>query len=177
MKKLLVFLILILFCISATGCVWIINVHDKLHLPHPSENVEKIEIYDLGTIHLYDDGYYDTDWGTYERNPEATFENFTDHFYPIQTLQGETVNDFYVRLKNLPISHGFFLVLAAVDPADPVHMGYVVRIIYKDGKYDLISTHLQTYHEADGVYERFARVEIESNWSAFVEEYLNTSDK
>ena len=177
MKKFLTILLLIALCFSFTGCVWIIHVHKDLSLSQPTENVEKIEIYNLGTLRIYYDGYYDEEWKTYKNKPEITIENFHSHIIPAKTIEGVVAKDFYERLKNMPASVEFFFVLAAVDPADPNHHGYAARIIYKNGEYDVISDWVQTYHNADGTSDGFGKTIIEADWTTFIEEYLDSAEQ
>lgn len=177
MKKFLTILLLIALCFSFTGCVWIIHVYKDLSLSQPTENVEKIEIYNLGTLRIYYDGYFDEEWKTYKKEPEITVENFHSHIIPAKTIEGVVAKDFYERLKNMPASVEFFFVLAAVDPADPNHSGYAARIIYKNGEYDVISDWVQTYHNADGTSDGFGKTIIEADWTTFIEEYLDSAEQ
>ena len=138
--------------ISLSGCI----VYDTTYpLLHSADKIETIEIYLL----------------------EAAKGEIPEEAIPVAYVDSADYSDFCSDLEDLPFRNGIMLLPVAFDPGWYLD-GYVVKIIYDTGGFDIIAgSGYQYQQEADGsrFRGRHYSVEDDSMWNSFIEKYINIS--
>lgn len=121
MKKLFVILLIVL-SLFFSGCI--IDFSEYFSTSQNIEQVELIEIY-------YIEDYID--------------ENTDNLSNPIYTVEQSHYEDFVLDLETLYFKDG--VIIFPPIPQDPnlYHYGYIIKILYFDNSYDLISQGFRSY--------------------------------
>lgn|GEM_PF-4929843 len=135
-------------CACLTSCI-LIPVSDSYHPQFEDETIRSVELYDL-------------DAGTYGSIPEDQ--------KPVCALSSDKFVDFCRELDDLMgFQIGFLVFPAANDPSFSL-AGYVVKITYESGTYEVVGDGYQSYNPADGKFKATHHSLSTEKWNAFIEE-------
>ena len=116
MKRLIYFIMLLTLLICTTGCV---TFHEKFETVNNIENILSIEVY-------FVDFSYDTE-----------LDNLPATAQPIKIVDRSLFEEVIKDLENLDFK-STLLIFAASDPNFNLY-GYVIKIMYDSGVYQLVS--------------------------------------
>jgi len=140
--------------VGLTGCM-VIPIRQKIELRYDVSEITAIEIYNLG------DGAYDV----YQLE-----ELMEQNFIPVATLETEQYSGFAEEIKELDFSDTLVIALASVS-TDYSFIGYIVKITYTNGEYEILNHRCQTYHNDKGNYPDSYGCD-EGDWNRLIEAYL-----
>jgi len=150
MKKLIYFIMLLTLLICTTGCV---TFHEKFERVDNIENILSIEVY-------FVDFSYDTD-----------LDNLPTTAQPIKILNNNMYNQVIEDLESLDYKE----IIPLFAPSDPNFnlYGFVIKIMYNSGIYQLVSNAGAVYtYDSNGYLSSFhARVE-QDIWDNLIIKYL-----
>ena len=154
LRKITAMLVVVCLLGSLTGCV-IIPLKKHLELRYDVSEIISIEIFDL-----CDESYeiYDLE------------ELIDNDLAPVATLTSEQYSDFADRLKEIEFNDTWVIMLASMD-VDYSFRGYVVKVTYANGEYEILSRSSQAYHNEEGHYMGTVVCE-EGDWNRFIKEYM-----
>lgn len=153
-RKITTLFVTLLLLVSLTGCM-LIPMVKKLDLHYDVSEITSIEIFNLGD-EVYD--VYDLE------------ELIDDNFIPAATLTSEQFSEFADRVGEFRFTDTYVIALASVQ-VDYSFAGYVVKITYANGEYELLSNGSQAYKNEKGHYMDSYSCD-EGDWNRFIEEYL-----
>ena len=156
LRKITAMLVVVCLLGSLTGCV-IIPLKKHLELRYDVSEIISIEIFDL-----CDESYeiYDLE------------ELIDNDLAPVATLTSEQYSDFADRLKEIEFNDTWVIMLASMD-VDYSFRGYVVKVTYANGEYEMLNNCSQAYRKEKGHYmDSYDCDELE--WFRFLAEYLKT---
>ena len=153
-RKITALFVALMLAFSMAGCM-IIPVKTNVELRYDVTEITSIEIFNLGD-EVYD--VYDLE------------ELIDDNFIPVATLTSESYSDFADGLKKIEFTDTWVLVVAAVD-VDDSFTGYVAKVTYANGEYEILSHGSQAYHNEEGHYVGTVVCE-EGDWNRFIKEYM-----
>ena len=142
--------------VGLTGCI-AIPVREKIELRYGVSEIASIEIYNLG------DGAYDI----YELE-----ELMDQNFIPVAILETEQYADFVDEVQELAFTDTLVIALASVS-TDYSFIGYIAKITYANGEYEILNYRCQVYHNSKGNYPDSYGCD-EGDWNRFIETYLPT---
>ena len=154
LRKITVLFAALLLLVSLTGCM-LIPMVKKLDLHYDVSEITSIEIFNLGD-EVYD--VYDLE------------ELIDDNFIPAATLTSEQYSGFADRVGELTFTDTYVIALASVQ-VEYSFAGYVAKITYANGEYELLSNGSQAYKNEKGHYMDSYSCD-EGDWNRFIEEYL-----
>ena len=146
--------LMMVLLVGLTGCM-VIPIRQKIELRYDVSEITAIEIYNLG------DGAYDM----YELE-----ELMDNNFMPVATLESEQYSGFAEEIKELDFSDTLVIALASVS-TDYSFIGYIVKITYANGEYEILNHRCQTYHNDKGNYPDSYGCD-EGEWNRLIETYL-----
>lgn len=149
MKRICAFLVALILVLNLTGCLVI--VPETYRLLYGVEEIETIAIYDLG---------------------EKSVESLDDSLEPVGYIPKEQYESFANSVEYLPYTNTFIIVLAAIDSSFSFS-GYVFKVSYQNGGYEIITSGArQPYRTAEGKERSYSYECDEEVWLAFVKQYL-----
>ena len=153
-RKITALFVAFLLIFSLTGCM-IIPIRQKIELRYDVSEITAIEIHNLG------DEAYDI----YQLE-----ELMEQNFIPIATLESEQYSGFAEEIKELDFSDTLVIAPASVS-TDYSFIGYIVKITYANGEYEILNHRCQTYHNDKGNYPDSYGCD-EGDWNRLIEAYL-----
>ena len=153
-RKITALFVAFLLIFSLTGCM-VIPIRQKIELRYDVSEIAAIEIYNLG------DGSYDV----YQLE-----ELMEQNFIPVATLESEQYSGFAEEIKELDFSDTLVIALASVS-TDYSFIGYIVKITYANGEYEILNHRCQAYSNDDGHYPNAYSCD-EGEWDRWIEGYL-----
>ena len=154
MKKLIYFIMLLTLLICTTGCV---TFHEKFERVDNIENILSIEVY-------FVDFLYD---------PEL--DNLPDTAQPIKILDRSLFEEAIKDLENLDFK-STLLIFAASDPNSNLY-GYVIKIMYDSGVYQLVSNAGVSYtYDPNGYLNSFHGRLKEDVWNNLIIKYIGEEE-
>lgn len=154
-RKITALFVALMLPVSLMGCM-IIPVKKNLELRYDVSEITSIEIFNLG------DEVYDV---------YGLEELIDDNFIPTATLTSEQYSDFADRVGELVFTDTYVIALTSVSVDDSL-AGYVVKITYANGEYELLNDRSQAYRNEEGHYMNSYSCD-EGDWNRFIEEYLD----
>ena len=146
--------LMMVLLVGLTGCM-VIPMRQKIELRYDVSEIAAIEIYNLG------DGAYDV----YQLE-----ELMEQNFIPIATLETEQYSGFTEEIKELDFSDTLVIAPASVS-TDYSFIGYIVKITYANGEYEILNHRCQAYCNDDGHYPNAYSCD-EGEWDRWIEGYL-----
>ena len=146
--------LMMVLLVGLTGCM-VIPMRQKIELRYDVSEITAIEIYNLG------DGAYDV----YQLE-----ELMEQNFIPVATLETEQYSGFAEEIKELDFSDKLVIALASVS-TDYSFIGYIVKITYANGEYEILNHRCQAYCNDDGHYPNAFSCD-EGEWDRWIEGYL-----
>ena len=154
MKKLIYFILLLTLLICTTGCV---TLHKKFERVDNIENILSIEVY-------FVDFSYDTE-----------LDNLPVTAQPIKILDRSLFEEVIKDLENLDFK-STLLIFAASDPNFNLY-GYVIKIMYDSGVYQLVSNAGAVYtYDSNGYLNSFHSSVKEDVWSNLIIKYIGEEE-
>ena len=154
MKKLIYFIMLLTLLICTTGCV---TFHEKFERVDNIENILSIEVY-------FVDVSYDT-----------PLENLPTTARPIKILDRSLFEEVIKDLENLDFK-STLLIFAANDPNFNLY-GYVIKIMYNSGVYQLVSNAGSSYtYDSNGFLNCFHGRLKEDVWNKLIIKYIGEEE-
>lgn len=153
-RKMTAVFIALLLAFSLSGCI-LIPTHKNIELRYDVSEIAAIEIFNLG------DEVYDL----YELE-----ELMEQNFMPVATLTSEQYAEFAERLGEFEFSFTYVIVAASVHVYYSF-AGYVAKITYANGEYELLNHQSQAYCR-DGEHYMDAFNCDEGEWDRWIEDYL-----
>lgn len=154
MKKLIYFIMLLTLLICTTGCV---TFHEKFERVDNIENILSIEVY-------FVDFSYDTE-----------LENLPTTAQPIKILDRSLFEEVIKDLENLDFK-STLLIFAANDPNFNLY-GYVIKIMYDSGVYQLVSNAGASYtYDSNGYLNSFHSSVKEDVWNNLIIKYIGEEE-
>ena len=154
MKKLIYFIMLLTLLICTTGCV---TFHEKFERVDNIENILSIEVY-------FVDVSYDT-----------PLENLPTTARPIKILDRSLFEEVIKDLENLDFK-STLLIIAANDPNFYLY-GYVIKIMYVSGVYQLVSNAGSSYtYDSNGFLNCFHGRLKEDVWNKLIIKYIGEEE-
>ena len=154
MKRLIYFIMLLTLLICTTGCV---TFHEKFERVNNIENILSIEVY-------FVDFSYDTD-----------LDNLPTTMQPIKILDKELFEVVIKDLENLDFK-STLLIFAASDPNFNLY-GYVIKIMYDSGVYQLVSNAGTSYtYDSNGYLNSFQGRLKEDVWNNLIIKYIGEEE-
>ena len=146
--------LMMVLLVGLTGCM-IIPIRQKIELRYDVSEIAAIEIFNLG------DGAYDV----YQLE-----ELMEQNFIPVATLESEQYSGFAEEIKELDFSDTLVIAPASVS-TDYSFIGYIVKITYANGEYEILNHRCQAYHNDKGNYPDSYGCD-EGEWNRLIETYL-----
>ena len=154
MKKLIYFIMLLTLLICTTGCV---TFHKKFERADNIENILSIEVY-------FEDFSYDTE-----------LDNLPTTAQPIKILDKSLFEEVIKDLESLDFKKTL-LIFAANDPNFNLH-GYVIKIMYDSGVYQLVSNAGAVYtYDSNGYLNSFHSSVKEDVWNSLIIKYIGEEE-
>ena len=153
-RKITALFVAFLLIFSLTGCM-IIPMRQKIELRYDVSEITAIEIHNLG------DEAYDI----YQLE-----ELMEQNFIPVATLESEQYSGFAEEIKELDFSDTLVIAPASVS-TDYSFVGYIVKITYANGEYEILNHRCQAYCNDDGHYPNAYSCD-EGEWDRWIEGYL-----
>ena len=154
MKKLIYFIMLLTLLICTTGCV---TFHEKFERVDNIENILSIEVY-------FVDLSYDTE-----------LDNLPATAQPIKILDRSLFEEVIKDLENLDFK-STLLIIAANDPNFYLY-GYVIKIMYVSGVYQLVSNAGSSYtYDSNGYLNSYHGSLKEDVWDSFIIKYIGEEE-
>ena len=151
MKKCLVYILLAALLVMLTGCV---TLHFSWKFLHGTDQISQIEVFYLEDVDDF---------------------NLPDDAVPVALIAPEDYDDFCGEIQNIDFTDTILLLPAAVDPSWYLQ-GYVVRIVYQNGDFEVICNQGYQYQEtADGWGGKSRHYSFPKSfdWDAFVKGYID----
>ena len=130
-------------------------MRQKIELRYDVSEITAIEIHNLG------DEAYDI----YQLE-----ELMEQNFIPVATLESEQYSGFAEEIKELDFSDTLVIAPASVN-TDYSFIGYIVKITYANGEYEILNHRCQAYSNDDGHYPNAYSCD-EGEWDRWIEGYL-----
>lgn len=146
--------LMMVLLVGLTGCM-VIPMRQKIELRYDVSEITAIEIHNLG------DEAYDI----YQLE-----ELMEQNFIPVATLESEQYSGFAEEIKELDFSDTLVIAPASVS-TDYSFIGYIVKITYANGEYEILNHRCQTYHNDKGNYPDSYGCD-EGDWNRLIEAYL-----
>ena len=154
MKKLIYFILLLTLLICTTGCV---TLHKKFERVDNIENILSIEVY-------FVDFSYDTE-----------LDNLPVTAQPIKILDRSLFEEVIKDLENLDFK-STLLIFAASDPNFNLY-GYVIKIMYDSGVYQLVSNSGASYtYDSNGYLNSYHGSLKEDVWNSLIIKYIGEEE-
>ena len=154
MKKLIYFIMLLTLLICTTGCV---TFHEKFEREDDIENIISIEVY-----------FVDVSY-------ETQLENLPTTMKPIKILDKELFGEVIQDLESLDFK-STLLIFAANDPNFNLY-GYVIKIMYNSGLYQLVSNAGTAYtYDSNGFINSFHGSVKEDEWNNLIIKYIGEEE-
>ncbi|MBR6516222.1 MAG: hypothetical protein IKT40_05135 [Bacilli bacterium] len=154
MKKLIYFIMLLTLLICTTGCV---TFHEKFEREDDIENIISIEVY-----------FVDVSY-------ETQLENLPTTMQPIKILDKELFGEVIQDLESLDFK-STLLIFAANDPNFDLY-GYVIKIVYNSGIYQLVSNAGACYtYDSNGYINSFHSSVKEDVWNNLIIKYIGEEE-
>ena len=154
MKKLIYFITLLTLLICTTGCV---TLHDKFERVDDIDNIISIEVY-------FVDFSYDTE-----------LDNLSATAQPIKIVDRSLFEEVIKDLENLDFK-STLLIFAASDPNFNLY-GYVIKIMYDSGVYQLVSNAGTSYtYDSNGFLNCFHGRLKEDVWNNLIIKYIGEEE-
>ena len=154
MKKLIYFIMLLTLLICTTGCV---TFHEKFERMDNIENILSIEVY-----------FVDVSYDTPLDNLPATAQ-------PIKIVDRSLFEEVIKDLENLDFK-STLLIFAANDPNFNLY-GYVIKIMYNSGVYQLVSNAGSSYtYDSNGFLNCFHGRLKEDVWNKLIIKYIGEEE-
>ena len=154
MKKLIYFIMLLTLLICTTGCV---IFHEKFERLDNIENILSIEVY-----------FVDVSYDTPMDNLPATAQ-------PIKILDRSLFEEVIKDLENLDFK-STLLIFAANDPNFKLY-GYVIKIMYDSGVYQLVSNAGASYtYDSNGCLNSDHGSVKEDVWNSLIIKYIGEEE-
>lgn len=154
MKKLIYFIMLLTLLICTTGCV---TFHEKFEREDDIENIISIEVY-----------FVDVSY-------ETQLENLPTTMQPIKILDKELFGEVIQDLESLDFKSTLF-IFAANDPNFNLY-GYVIKIMYNSGLYQLVSNAGASYtYDSNGYINSFHSSVEEDVWNNLIIKYIGEEE-
>ena len=148
MKRVILVMLMLCLAVGLSGCVSC-GVHYECM--GEAEDITEIAVYDLR------EGWTDT---------------LDENMEPMGYVDSASFAPFVQELEDFPFVEQILLMLVPSDPSF-VYGGYVVRITYEDGSYELIGTAGYQSQHAGGKYVGGSHYSCDrEKWEAFVLNYL-----
>ena len=166
MKKVILSVALLLaMCLSFTSCV-VIWVYEDEKKERCANDIASIDIYEItDTI----DGLalkYSVP------SAEKTIDDLDTLYTPTGTVSEDKYESFINNLNRLNFTRSHVKVISYTNPKEGNYKGYVLKITYKNGDFDIISRDAQIYHTAEGEkeYDNDCNLIV---WTLFIKKYFN----
>ena len=154
MKRLIYFIMLLTLLICTTGCV---TFHEKFERVNNIENILSIEVY-------FVDFSYDTD-----------LDNLPVTAQPVKIVDRSLFEAVIKDLENLDFK-STLLIIAANDPNFNLY-GYVIKIMYDSGVYQLVSNAGTSYtYDSNGCLNCFHGRLKEDVWKSLIIKYIGEEE-
>ena len=154
MKKLIYFIMLLTLLICTTGCV---TFHEKFEREDDIENIISIEVY-----------FVDVSY-------ETQLENLPTTMQPIKILDKELFGEVIQDLESLDFK-STLLIFAANDPNFDLY-GYVIKIVYNSGIYQLVSNAGAAYtYDSNGYINSSHSSVKEDVWNNLIIKYIGEEE-
>ena len=153
-RKIIALFVAFLLVFSLSGCM-VIPMRQKIELRYDVSEITAIEIHNLG------DEAYDI----YQLE-----ELMEQNFIPVATLESEQYSGFAEEIKELDFSDTLVIAPASVS-TDYSFIGYIVKITYANGEYEILNHRCQAYCNDDGHYPNAFSCD-EGEWDRWIEGYL-----
>ena len=154
MKRLIYFIMLLTLLICTTGCV---TFNEKFERVNNIENILSIEVY-------FVDFSYDTE-----------LDNLPATAQPIKILDRSFFEEVIKDLENLDFK-STLLIFAANDPNFNLY-GYVIKIMYDSGVYQLVSNVGTSYtYDSNGFLNCFHGILKEDVWNNLIIKYIGEEE-
>ena len=154
MKKLIYFIMLLTLLICTTGCV---TFHEKFERVDNIENILSIEVY-------FVDFSYDT-----------KLDNLPASAQPIKIVDRSLFEEVIKDLENLDFK-STLLIFAANDPNFNLY-GYVIKIMYDSGVYQLVSNAGTSYtYDSNGYLNSYHGSLKEDVWNSLIIKYIGEEE-
>ena len=154
MKKLIYFIMLLTLLICTTGCV---TFHEKFERVDNIENILSIEVYFVYFS-------YDTE-----------LDNLPTTAQPIKILDRSLFEEVIKDLENLDFK-SILLIFAANDPNFNLY-GYVIKIMYDSGVYQLVSNAGTIYtYDSNGYLNSYHGSLKEDVWNSLIIKYIGEEE-
>lgn len=154
MKKLIYFITLLTLLICTTGCV---TLHDKFERVDDIDNIISIEVYFMNFSY------------------EIESDNLPSTMQPIKILDKELFEEVIQDLESLDFK-STLLIFAANDPNFNLY-GYVIKIVYNSGIYQLVSNAGAAYtYDSNGYLNSFHGSVKEDVWNNLIIKYIGEKE-
>ena len=148
MKRVILVMLMLCLAVGLSGCV---SCGVNYECMGEAEDITEIAVYDLR------EGWTDT---------------LDEKMEPMGYVDSDSFAPFVQELEDFPFVEQILLMLVPSDPSF-VYGGYVVRITYEDGSYELIGTAGYQSRHAGGKYVGGSHYSCDrEKWEAFVLNYL-----
>lgn len=148
MKRVISVILILCLAVGLSGCV---SYAVRYECMGEAEDIAEIAVYDLR------EGWTDT---------------LDEDMEPMGYVDSDSFASFVRELEDFPFVDQILLMLVPSDPSF-VYGGYVVRITYEDGSYELIGTAGWQSRHAGGKYVGGSHYSCDrEKWAAFVLKYL-----
>jgi hypothetical protein len=150
MKKAIAVFLVTCLTVGLAGCV---SVGVQYRCMGDAEQISQIAVFDL-------------------RNEITT--RIDDAMTPVGYVDQDSYAAFAEELEAFPFVDQYILILAPMDPSFS-YGGYVVRITYEDGSYELIGSAGYQSRYADGVFAGGSHYSCDADrWEQFVRSYMES---
>lgn len=153
-RKITALFAVFLLIFGLTGCM-VIPMRQKIEFRYDVSEITAIEMYNLG-----DEAY----------EIQKLEELMNQNFIPVVVLEAEQYSDFVDEVKELEFTDTLVIAPASVS-TDYSFIGYIVKITYANGEYEILNHRCQTYCNDDGHYPNAFSCD-EGEWDRWIEGYL-----
>ena len=155
MKRIALVLLCVALLLSLTGCIWIPVWEKPLNL-YGDSKVVSVSLYQIDE--------------PMTPSMQEGVLNLDEQFDPLAFLPEDQAETFCQKMQKLEFRNDIFLILAAMDPEFQYHVGYVIRVDYENGWFELICSE-KTYW-FDGREHLSSPYCDTEKWNAFLAEYF-----
>ena len=150
MKRYIVFALALLLILTLSGCV---KVPRKWEFLHSADSISAIEIYNLA---------------------ESVDGDIPEDAEPIAFVKQEDFASFCEDISKIQFSNLIILVPVTYDPSWSLG-GYVAKIIYENGDYEIICNRGYQAHEVKNGRDRSFHYNFpdDSTWNNLIESYMD----
>ena len=154
MKKLIYFITLLTLLICTTGCV---TFHEKFERVDNIENILSIEVYFVDFLY------------------QIELDSLPTTMQPIKILDKELFGEVIQDLESLDFKKTL-LIFAASDPNSNLY-GYIIKIMYDSGVYQLVSNAGVSYtYDSNGYLNSFQGRLKEDVWNNLIIKYIGEKE-